>query len=119
NSLEQLRIPNPPGQGASGASAAALTTQLLGTQNTVVTNENSLYQFYVGYLTARLQLFRDLELMPLDPRGVWIDEHATRDCDGPCQPAPGAEGRPQPERGQPERLPPPQPFEPGWGAPKR
>jgi hypothetical protein len=122
NSLEQLRIPNPPGSGSSAGNAAALTQQLLSTQNTVVNSENALYQVYVGYLIARLQLFRDLELMPLDPRGVWIDEHAVRDCGGPCDlpgTAPGPASGPEPERERPERLPPPKPVEPAWTAPKR
>jgi hypothetical protein len=81
NALETLRVPNPPGTSSSAGNAAALTQQLLSAQSTVLQNENALYQFYVSYLVARLQLFRDLELMPLDPRGVWIDEHTTRDCD--------------------------------------
>jgi len=113
NSLEQLRIPNPPGSASSAGNAAALTQQLLSAQNIVVNTENLTYQFYVGYLTARLQLFRDLELMPLDPRGVWIDEHAVRDCAGTCDPArvtPGAADGPLPERQQPERLPAPKPV---------
>jgi hypothetical protein len=122
NSLEQLRIPNPPGSASSAGNAAALTQQLLSAQTIVVNNENGLYQFFVGYLQARMQLFRDLDLMPLDPRGVWIDEHAVRDCGGPCDPsrvAPGPTIGPEPERERPERLPPPQPVEPNWTAPKR
>jgi outer membrane protein TolC len=118
NSLEVLRAPTQPGQ-STAATAASLTQQLLTAQSRVPRNENLLYQFYVNYLIARLQLFRDLDLMPLDPRGVWIDENAARDCDPTCRPAPAAEDRTQPERGQPERLPQPQPGEPVWGAPKR
>jgi outer membrane protein TolC len=83
NALETLRVPNPPGTASSAGNAAALTQQLLSAQQTVLQNENALYQFYLTYLINRLQLYRDMELMPLDPRGVWIDEHTTRDCD-PC-----------------------------------
>jgi hypothetical protein len=119
NSLEQLRIPNPPGSASSAGNAAALTQQLLGSQNTVLNSENQLYQFYVGYLTARMQLFRDLELMPLDPRGVWIDDHATTDCDGDCDgPAAGPQDRPGAERdGRPEQLPLPRLAEPAGQTP--
>ena len=102
NALETLRVPNPPGQASSAGNAAALTQQLLGAQSTVLQNENQLYQFYLNYLVARLQLYRDLDLMPLDPRGVWIDEHATRDCDA-CLPV--ADNRPP--ANERERLPEP------------
>lgn len=81
NALETLRVPNPPGTTSSAGNAAALTQQLLGAQQTVVLNEDRLYQFYISCLVNRLLLYRDLEIMPLDPRGVWIDEHTTRDCD--------------------------------------
>jgi hypothetical protein len=102
NALETLRVPNPPGQASSAGNAAALTQQLLGAQSTVLQNENLLYQFFINYYVSRLQLYRDLELMPLDPRGVWIDEHTTRDCDACFQSAVGA-ARPD----EAERLPEP------------
>lgn len=86
NALETLRVPNPPGQTSSAGNAAALTQQLLGAQSTVLQNENLLYQFYINYLITRLQLYRDLELMPIDPRGVWIDEHTARDCENCVRP---------------------------------
>jgi Outer membrane efflux protein len=97
NALETLRVPNPPGQSSSAGNAAALTQQLLGAQSTVLQNENLLYQFFINYYVTRLQLYRDLELMPLDPRGVWIDEHTTRDCDV-CLPAIGAARADEAER---------------------
>lgn len=81
NALETLRVPNPPGTTSSAGNAAALTQQLLGAQSTVLLNEDRLYQFYINCLINRLLLYRDLEIMPLDPRGVWMDEHTTRDCD--------------------------------------
>ena len=34
---------------------------------------------WITYLNTRLQLYRDMELMPLDYRGVWIDE-TDREC---------------------------------------
>ncbi len=89
NALEVLRVPNPPGQASSAGNAAALTQQLLGAQSTVLQNEDRLYQFYINYLVNRLLLFRDMELMPLDPRGVWIDE-PTCDCDPGDRTAAGA-----------------------------
>jgi hypothetical protein len=115
NSIETLRAPNPPGQGANAGSAAALTQQLLNAQNRVPQTENSVFSVYVNYLIARLQLFRDLELMPLDPRGVWTDDH-TSDCAGPCVPPAGADG---PRGREPERLPEPQPGPQVGGDPPR
>lgn len=114
----------PPGSGQSG-NAAALTTQLLNNQQRLNTAQNQLYQFWVGYYTTRLELFRDLELLPLDFRGVWTDDAATcdpgsaganRSTDSAGQPrdqryVPGGEdGR------RPERLPQPKPLAPAPGA---
>jgi hypothetical protein len=39
-----------------------------------------LYTTWVTYQTVRWQLYRDLEMMPLDFRGVWIDDIATCQC---------------------------------------
>jgi hypothetical protein len=121
SSLESLQAPTapppPPGIPASRAGAdgpAALTTQLLNAQRSLPTAQNNLLTIWINYLNTRLQLYRDLELMPLDQRGVWIDE--VRDCDcgiGLDQPA-----KPDtPEKG-PESLPEPKrlSLEPGGGA---
>ncbi len=78
SSLESLGAPTVPGnKGNDGP--AALTQQLLSAQRSLPTAQNSLLTIWINYLDARLQLYRDLELMPLDARGVWIDE--IRDCD--------------------------------------
>jgi hypothetical protein len=106
NALETLRVPNPPGQTSSAGNAAALTQQLLGAQSTVLQNENQLYSFYINYLITRLQLYRDLELMPIDPRGVWIDEHTARDCENCVRPVVES---PRPDAD--ERLPAPRAVE--------
>lgn len=119
NSIETLRAPQPPGQGSTAGSAAALTQQLLTAQSRVPQNENQLYQVYITYIIARLQLFRDLELMPLDNRGVWTDEHAS-DCNGPCLPAPGSDvgGSGGGDRQLLERLPEPRPAPPAQVPPQ-
>jgi len=86
SSLESLQAPTappaPPGQSAARGAAdgpAALTTQLLSAQRSLPMAQNGLLQIWINYLDSRLQLYRDLELMPLDARGVWIDQ--IRDCD--------------------------------------
>jgi outer membrane protein TolC len=109
NSLDTLRAP--PGAGAlqnTAAQAAALTSQLLSAQSKVPTAQNALLTVWINYLNSRLQLYRDLELMPLDARGVWIDEVSKFDCDpslAPCFPGGGRNGA---TGGAPvERLPEP------------
>src|SRR5262249_23402263 len=56
--------------GSTAGSAAALTQQLINAQNSLLRAQNNLYQVWINYLIFRMQLYRDLELMPLDPRGV-------------------------------------------------
>ena len=87
SSLEALQAPTPPGGARGGDGPAALTQQLLTAQRTLPTAQNALLTIWINYLNTRLQLYRDLELMPIDARGVWIDE--LRDCD--CGPPPGAQ----------------------------
>lgn len=82
NALETFRAPPQPVAGAgavggSAAQAAALTQQLLSAQSRLPFAQNSLYTVWIQYQITRMQLFRDLELLPLDSRGVWIDELAT------------------------------------------
>jgi outer membrane protein TolC len=120
NSLDTLRAPPAAGsQASTAATAAALTNQLLNAQSRVPTAQNNLLTVWINYLNTRLQLYRDLELMPIDSRGVWTDDRATRDCDSTChQPSGGPQGPGQLERGQSERLPEPRPGEPGQTPPK-
>ncbi len=97
NATAVLFAPPAPGSNADAGSAAALTQQVLQSQSGLVSAQNGLYQLWVSYLTARMNLYLDLEQMPLDDRGVWCDELFNR-TDGPAR-LPGS--RPG------ERLPPP------------
>jgi hypothetical protein len=92
---------------------AALTTQLLTAQNSLLSAQNSLYSTWIGYLTTRMNFYRDLGVMPLDSRGVWIDASASCDCNSPDQSTeqPGRQ-RPAPDGERPERLPEPRPVAP-------
>jgi hypothetical protein len=104
SALEALQAPTPPGAARGGDGPAALTQQLLNAQRTLPTAQNALLTIWINYLDARLQLYRDLELMPLDARGVWIDE--IRECDCSLN----SEQLPQPNLPLPgagERLPEP------------
>ncbi len=105
SSLEALQAPTPPGQARGGDGPAALTQQLLAAQRSLPAAQNALLTIWINYLNARLQLYRDLELMPIDARGVWIDEIRDCDCSLNAAPAAGSERRAEPQR-LPE-LPPP------------
>jgi hypothetical protein len=114
SSLEALQAPTPPGPARTAQDGpAALTQQLLMAQRTLPTAQNGLLTVWINYLNARLQLYRDLELMPLDARGVWIDE--IRDCD--CSLNPEQPGRPGGESGGAERLPEPRKLPPAGPEP--
>lgn len=105
NSLDVLQAPPEggavrPGQGAQGAgNAAALTQQLERAQNSLLQAQNGVYTVWVNYLIARMRFYRDIERLPLDARGVWIDEPCTSPADGShILPPPGADRAAEPER---------------------
>jgi hypothetical protein len=108
SSLESLQAPPRPGTAGPADGPAALTQQLLGAQRSLPTAQNQLLTVWINYLNTRLQLFRDLELMPLDQRGVWIDEIRACDC-GLNLERPPEPGESPARDGQrlPELLPPP------------
>jgi hypothetical protein len=93
SSLESLQAPVAPAVAGQTRGAqdgpAALTSQLLTAQRSLPTAQNGLLTVWINYLDARLQLYRDLELMPLDARGVWIDQITDCDCGVLTPPRPG------------------------------
>jgi outer membrane protein TolC len=125
NSLDTFRAPPqvlPAGQaGTTDAAtrAAALASQLITAQTALYTAQTNMTNIWITYLNTRLQLYRDMELMPLDFRGVWIDDVATCECpDGRDRNAGAGPGNGTGERGapadtpdaRPERLPEPTPL---------
>jgi hypothetical protein len=90
SSLDTFRAPPPApapaGQAISTTSAAvnaaSLTQQLLSAQRSLPTAQNELLTVWIGYLSTRILLYRDLELMQVDPRGLWIDEFDSCNCSG-------------------------------------
>ncbi len=56
---------------------AALTNQLLSTQGSLVRSQNDLYSTWITYIVNRMYLYRDMGVLFLDNRGVWIDEDST------------------------------------------
>ncbi|MCS7015618.1 MAG: hypothetical protein NZM42_05785 [Gemmatales bacterium] len=103
-SREVLVAPPEPGvQRDAATAAAALTQQLLGALRSLPATENALLDTWTSYITTRMALFRDLEMMNLDDRGVWSDE---RDTSHPDETLPPPTRLPEPER-------------PGLGPPSR
>jgi outer membrane protein TolC len=97
SSLDTFQAPPAPGAAGDPASrASSLTQQLLNAQRSLPTAQNLLLTNWINYLTLRLQLYRDLELMPLDQRGVWLDDIATCQCSTPAGNQPDATERPVP-----------------------
>jgi hypothetical protein len=67
SSEEEVRVPvdvNP-----------AATLNLVAALNNVLAARNSLIQTWVSYETARLDLYRDFDLMDIDANGVWTNEN--------------------------------------------
>jgi outer membrane protein TolC len=95
--------------GGGGAAAAALTNQLLQAQSSLAIAQNNMLTLWVNYLSARYQLYRDLELMPLDSRGVWIDDNASCSTDSRQPGGPDLSAAPGREAVEPERIPGPKP----------
>jgi hypothetical protein len=86
------------GGASSAVQAATLTNQLLGAQGRLPAAQNQLLTVWTSYLQTRFQLYRDIELMPLDFRGVWIDDPTA--CDDAVCPA-GTNSQPGDQRGNP------------------
>lgn len=108
NALENFNQPDLPGQPAGNAGqAAALTNQLLQAQRSLNQAQSQLYRVWISYINLRMQIYRDLELLPLDARGVWIDEYAPGNLSPGVQPGhdrtpgftPDGERHPQPNGG--------------------
>jgi hypothetical protein len=86
-------------------------------QSSLALAQNNMLTLWVNYQNARFQLYRDLELMRLDSRGVWIDDNATYDTGAghPGEPAIPAGPGAKPAQPEPERIPEPKPNPAGEG----
>ncbi len=54
---------------------ASLTLLLLSSLNSLLSAKNTLIGTWVDYETARMGLYRDLDILDIDARGVWTNEH--------------------------------------------
>jgi len=92
NAEALLLAPPAPGAQTDAGSAAALTLQVLNAQQSLLNAQNQLYSIWVSYLSSRMAVYLDLELMQIDERGVWSNESL------PAVEAPGGPPRPRGER---------------------
>ncbi|HZV03603.1 MAG TPA: hypothetical protein VE999_00805 [Gemmataceae bacterium] len=100
----------PVGQRPQLGDPAALTTQLLGAQNSLVGSQNDLYSTWITFQINRTYLYRDMGVMPLDNRGVWIDADATANQPADDRSASGQQPPGNaPNQPGPEQLPQPRP----------
>jgi len=79
NALEVIVAPVDPDQlkatGTTGqANAAALTSQYLTALGQLNSAQTKMYDIWLSFVATRMQLYFDLERLPLDNRGVWTDE---------------------------------------------
>jgi hypothetical protein len=79
SALEVIVAPSDPDQlkasGTTGqANAAALTSQYLTALSGLNGAQTRLYDIWLSFYATRMQLYLDLEKLPLDPRGVWVDD---------------------------------------------
>ena len=87
NARNTFVAPPDPGIGGGGnnqANVAALTEQLLNAQSALLQTQNQLFTTWINYQNARMSLALDLELLPLDTRGLWTDER-TNPPDDPAR----------------------------------
>ena len=79
NARSTLLAPPDPQARDTAGNPAALTEQLLQAQSQLLQAENALYTLWINYLNARMNLYLDLELLPLDARGIWTDDTSRTD----------------------------------------
>jgi hypothetical protein len=104
DTFQQPPAPVPAGQPSADTAtrAAALTQQLIMAQQNLYTAQFAMTTLWITYFNTRLQLYRDMELMPLDYRGVWIDDVATCECpDGRDRESGAGPGKSADERSAP------------------
>ena len=109
NSLDTLQAtpqPLPAGQPPpdTATRAASLTNQLINAQTSLYTAHFNMTTIWITYLNTRQEFYRDLDLMNLDDRGMWID-----DVEKQCKPCGDEEKKPTDKDGKqrPETLPTP------------
>lgn len=90
-------------QRTARTSDSSNTLLLLDALQSLLGIKNSLIENYVSYQTSRMALYRDLDLMDIDSRGVWLNEFDDLKRRG----AGASDGPPADDRSPPPPSPPP------------
>jgi hypothetical protein len=83
-----------PPQATAGSQAALQTTNLIQFQNTVVNNENTLVSTWYQYQLNRLQVYRDLGILPFDEWEAYDEIFPPDGSGGGYDATVGPDGRP-------------------------
>lgn len=73
--VEASLAPTAAGGGGGGGGNSNSGLNLIQALQSVLSAQNSLIQFWVNYEVNRLNIHRDMGIMQLDERGVWIDDY--------------------------------------------
>ena len=75
--VELSLAPGTSGQGGGSSSSSNNSNglNLLNALNAVLSAQNSLIQLWVNYEANRLNIHRDMGIMQIDERGVWLDDY--------------------------------------------
>lgn len=79
--VERSLQPLTGGGGGGGGSSSTNGLQLIQSLNSVLSAQNSLISFWINYEVNRLNIHRDMGIMQLDERGVWIDDYYQKQFD--------------------------------------
>jgi hypothetical protein len=95
SALDVIVAPTDPGAvGGSGtaaaAAAAALTSQYLGAVGQLNNSQVKMYDIWLSLYATRMQLYLDLDRLPLDFRGVWTEIPGSTTLPAIALPASGA-----------------------------
>lgn len=108
STLEVIVAPTDPGTTTSAASGAALISQYLSALQSLNGAQVRMYGFWLSYLATRMQVYLDLERLPLDLRGVWTEELGRTPMAaqvGSSPPAPATAGRRPADTVEPLSIP--------------
>jgi len=115
--VEASLAPTTTGQGGGGGSTQN-GLNLLNALNAVLNAQNSLIGNWVNYETNRLNIHRDMGIMQIDERGVWLDDYYQKQfvplsvTDSGANRTEGLEVPTVPDVAEPSSLPPAPPAMP-------
>jgi hypothetical protein len=73
STIETFNQPARPGQAAGGTQAGNQGLNLINALQSVLNAQNELIRIWVQYEQNRINIHRDMDIMQVDERGIWID----------------------------------------------